>query len=181
MRLFAGLDLPEDCVRAIDTLQSKLRPRAQISWSPASNLHITTKFIGEWPEERLEELKLALDGVHGSGPISFSPKGLGWFPNPHSPRIFWVAIQPAAPLAALATATEEALAPLGVQRERRPYTPHLTLARIEPGSDIAPLRRAVAQLPPVDTGELETTHFHLYESRPTASGTVYSKLHSVKL
>ncbi|MCC7236038.1 MAG: RNA 2',3'-cyclic phosphodiesterase [Bryobacterales bacterium] len=181
MRLFTGLDLPASAAAGLADLIARLKPHALIRWSRAGNLHITTKFIGEWPEERLEELKLALDGVHGSGPISFSPKGLGWFPNPHSPRIFWVAIQPAAPLAALATATEEALAPLGVQRERRPYTPHLTLARIEPGSDIAPLRRAVAQLPPVDTGELETTHFHLYESRPTASGTVYSKLHSVKL
>ena len=70
---------------------------------------------------------------------------------------------------------------LGIRRERRAYTPHLTLARVEPGADLAALRRAVAQMPPVDAGALEAAHFHLYESRPTPAGSVYAKLHSVKL
>ena len=60
MRLFTGLDLPAEVVGNLEELLQQLRPTARIQWSPPANLHITTKFIGEWPEERLEELKAAL-------------------------------------------------------------------------------------------------------------------------
>jgi len=53
MRLFTGLDLPADVVHNLEQLLQRLRPTARIHWSLAANLHITTKFIGEWPEERL--------------------------------------------------------------------------------------------------------------------------------
>lgn len=181
MRLFTGLDLPAPAAAGLADLIARLKPHARIRWSRAENLHITIQFIGEWSEDRLEELRRALDTTVSPGPFSFTLKGLGWFPNPHSPRIFWLAVQPAAPLAALAASTADVLERLGIRRERRTYTPHITLARVEPGADLAALRRAVAQMPPVGAGVLEAAHFHLYESRPTPAGSVYTKLHSVKL
>src|SRR5262249_40717769 len=60
MRLFIGLDVPPDVVGKLEALLDRLRPAARINWCAPSNLHITTKFIGEWPEERLDELKTAL-------------------------------------------------------------------------------------------------------------------------
>ena len=63
MRLFTGLDLPEDLVGNLERLLGELRPAARIGWSAPANLHITTKFIGEWPDGRLEELKHALAAV----------------------------------------------------------------------------------------------------------------------
>ena len=56
MRLFTALDLPCEVTGKLEELLAKLRPTAPIHWTPPSNLHITTKFIGEWPEARLEEL-----------------------------------------------------------------------------------------------------------------------------
>src|SRR5579884_2491547 len=51
MRLFTGLDLPAEIVGNLKSLLRRLQPEAPINWSPPENLHVTTKFIGEWPEE----------------------------------------------------------------------------------------------------------------------------------
>ena len=88
MRLFTAIDLPPDVLGRLDDLIGELRPLARIKWSPASNLHITTRFIGEWPEQRLPELRNTLAGVTSREPISIRIRGLGFFPNPRSPRVF---------------------------------------------------------------------------------------------
>ena len=63
MRLFTAIDLPADILSRLDQLMAGLRPLAQLGWTPASNLHITTKFIGQWPEDRLPQLQRALAAV----------------------------------------------------------------------------------------------------------------------
>ncbi|MBN8731532.1 MAG: RNA 2',3'-cyclic phosphodiesterase [Acidobacteria bacterium] len=181
MRLFTGIDLPAGIADQLTDLIARLKPHGHVRWSRVENLHITTKFIGEWPEERLPELKAALGAVTGGGVIPITLKGLGWFPNPHAPRIFWVAVEGGEALRGLAAATEAALEPLGIAREARRYTPHLTLARVEAGSELGPLRRAVAQLPLVEAGSFLGADFHLYESRQGAGGSIYTKLHTVAL
>src|ERR1700760_3160588 len=56
MRLFTALELSPEVLIRLERLTSVLRPEALINWSPLDNLHITTKFIGEWPETRLDDL-----------------------------------------------------------------------------------------------------------------------------
>src|SRR5262245_12572159 len=129
MRLFTALDLPDAIVRELERLVERLRPTARIHWSLPANMHITTKFIGEWPDARLEEVRQALAGMPPAGPIPVAVRGLGFFPNPRSPRVFWCGIE-APELGALAANTESALAGIGVPREDRAFSPHLTLARI---------------------------------------------------
>jgi RNA 2',3'-cyclic 3'-phosphodiesterase len=166
MRLFAGLDLPDRQRAELEEVLHALSAIAPLRWSPAANLHITTKFIGEWPEARVKELEAALSGVARPGPIAIELNGLGWFPNPHQPRIFWVAVKAPGELARLAESTEAALEPLGIAREGKPYNPHLTLARIDRESkpDLPALRRGVAGLPSSDFGRFEAAAFHLYSS-----------------
>jgi 2'-5' RNA ligase len=176
MRLFTGIGLPEEMTGKLEGLIRELKPAAKVRWSPAANLHITTKFIGEWPEERLEELKGALRGVERRGALEIGVRGLGWFPNPHAPRIFWVSVDGGEGLRTLAAGTEEALTALGIAREKRAYTPHLTLARVGPGTDLRELRRRVAELPGQDWGRFRAESFSLYRSEPGAGGSVYTAL-----
>src|SRR5882762_202737 len=142
MRLFTGLDLPDDVVTNLEELVRRLKPAGPIAWSPPSNLHITTKFIGEWKEERLSDLTAALAGVPARDPIPVSIRRVGFFPNPHSPRIFWCGVE-AAGLAALALDTDSATAAVGIGREERAFSPHLTLARIK---DVQTARPALQSL-----------------------------------
>src|SRR5215813_7889160 len=92
MRLFVGLDLPADIVGNLEKLLDRLRPTARIQWSPPANMHITTKFIGEWREERLGELQAALKAIQPREPIDVRIHRVGFFPNPHSPRVFWCGV-----------------------------------------------------------------------------------------
>ena len=80
MRLFTGLDLPRDVAANLEELLRRLKPTAKVNWSPPANLHVTTKFIGEWPEGRLGELKAALAGIPRGGVIPVR------IPNPLTPE-----------------------------------------------------------------------------------------------
>src|SRR6185312_5612447 len=107
----------------------RLRPLAKLGWIPAEKLHVTTKFIGEWPEERLEELKRALAVVRRPAPVEIAIRRLGWLPNPRSARVLYAGVEASESLTALAAATGRAVAGIGVPAEDRIYRPHVTLAR----------------------------------------------------
>jgi len=175
MRLFVGLDLPPAIVHNLEELLDRLRPTARINWSPVSNLHITTKFIGEWPEEKLESLVAALGTLPARPPLQVHIRKLGFFPNPHAPRVFWSGIE-APGLAELAADTDRVTAELGIEPEKRAYSPHLTLARIKERTDMQPLREAIAALQSLDFGSFEATGFFLYRSQTRPTGSVYTKL-----
>ena len=175
MRLFTAIDLPDDVLRTLEDLLVKLRPTARIQWSPPSNMHITTKFIGEWPDARLDELKTALAGIGLQPAIPMEIRRVGFYPNPHSPRIFWCGIE-AVGLDTLAAATDQATAALGIASEKRAFSPHLTLARIKEQVNLQPLRETVGALPSLDFGRFTAGSFFLYQSKLRPTGSVYTKL-----
>ena len=175
MRLFTGIDLPSEIVNNLEHVLKKLRPAGRIQWSPLENLHITTKFIGQWPDEGLAELQSALAAVESRPAIPVHVRRVGFFPNPHSPRVFWCGVE-APGLDELAAATDEATSRLGIPGEQRAFSPHLTLARIRERLDLQPLREAIAALSTLDFGSFQSDRFFLYLSKPGRAGSVYTKL-----
>src|SRR3954465_5496863 len=129
MRLFVAIDLGEPfrqkIVRFVEGL-SGFAP--DVRWMKPEALHLTLKFIGEFPDAKLDELKAALAKVQ-SEPFDISFSGTGFFPTAKSARVFWVGVRADERLQKLASAIDEAVAKLGVEREVRAYSPHLTLAR----------------------------------------------------
>jgi 2'-5' RNA ligase len=172
MRLFTAIDLPAATKAVLAAHLDRLRPLARLRWSPVDNLHITTKFIGEWPEAQLDVLKRALATVPPQ-PVAIAVRGLGWFPNADRPRVLWAGIDAGPPLRNLARDTERAVAKLGVTVEMREYSPHLTLARIPDPRDVgAPLRKAITETGSPEFGAFQATAFHLFLS----AGGKYTKL-----
>ena len=176
MRLFAAIGLPDGIRDNLDSLVEKLKPTARLSWSRASNLHITTKFIGEWSAGRLDELKRTLDSLRSRSPIPIAVCGLGFFPGPKRPRVFWAGVEAPPALAALAAETEAAAASLGVDRETRPFSPHLTLARNRDGGPLPRLVHAVDEIGRPEFGAFIADGFDLYQSELRSGGSVYTKL-----
>src|SRR5258708_15701456 len=181
MRLFIGIDLPREVKGNLSRLVDKLRPGApQLKWSPAKNLHITTKFLGEFPDEQVEELTNVLGTLVSREPFEVAVRGLGWFPNPHNPRVLWAAVHASGALASLAKDTEQLVKPLGVNlrmsTEQTTYSPHLTLARIKPPANLAPLRQAIAALPGDEFGAFTVKSFHLFLSEPGQDNSIYTSL-----
>jgi 2'-5' RNA ligase len=176
MRLFTAIDLPDEMIWKLERLLSVLRPEALIKWSPLDNLHVTTKFIGEWPPERLPELETALESLLPREPFSIELSGLGWFPNERSPRVLWAGVHAPSDLADMARDTDKKLAEIGVPQEERPFSPHLTLARIKNPVPLNQLRKKIQELQPAAMGSFEANCFHLFRSDPGSHSSIYRKL-----
>jgi 2'-5' RNA ligase len=181
LRLFTGIAAPPEINSAIDGFVSRLKPLAPIRWSPPSNFHITTKFIGAWSEQRLDELKSALARIPRCGAFPVAIRGCGFFPNARRPHVFYTNIEGGAPLATLAAQTNEACAAVGIAAERKAYTPHLTLARIDSPRGLGPLHAALEELGNPDFGKFLVQQFHLYLSRPGRGGSIYTSLAEFQL
>jgi 2'-5' RNA ligase len=176
MRLFTGIALAPTVMERLSVTLEALRSSGRIKWSPIGNLHITCRFIGAWPDDRLEDLRTALNTVTAEGPIPIGIARFGFLPNPHHPHFLFAGVQAAPALASLVTTIDQALLPLGLAAETRPYRPHVTLARIKADDDISGLRERIAAMTDFDFGSFDAHEFHLYESRPGARGSVYTKL-----
>jgi 2'-5' RNA ligase len=176
MRLFTAVDLPTDILLRLERLISSLRNEAFIKWSPLDNLHITTKFIGEWPESRIQELDEALRALPPRQPFEVELKGLGWFPNDRSPRVLWVGVYASPELAELADQTSKALEPLGIKPEDREFSPHMTIARIKNPVPLSGLKQRVAELQGSNWGRFVANEFSLFDSQPGSNASIYRKV-----
>jgi RNA 2',3'-cyclic 3'-phosphodiesterase len=180
MRLFTGIAIAPHVLGNLARVLKELRPLAPLTWSPVDNLHITSKFIGEWADDRLTELEDVLEQIEPPPVFDVRIANFGYFPNPHNPRAFFAAVHAGPTLATIAKQIEDAVKPLGVAREDRPYAPHLTLARIKK-EDIRELREHIAKMTNFDFGTFQVSEFHLYMSKTGPKGSVYTKLASYPL
>jgi 2'-5' RNA ligase len=177
LRLFTAIDIPPDLKATFAALLDRLRPLAKLHWIPVEKLHITTKFIGEWPEQRLEELTRALGAVRSPVPVDIAIRRIGWLPNPRSARILYAGVESGEALIALAAATEQAAAASGVLVKDRVYRPHVTLARTRRRVPLDALKQAFAGIELSAIGSYRASSFALYLS---AAGK-YTKLQEYSL
>jgi len=189
MRLFLALDIPDPIrdriARFVDGV-SGFAPDAR--WAKPESLHVTLKFIGEQPESTVEQIKQALSTIESPAPeIHF--RGYGFFPTAKSARVFWIGMEATPQLTDLAVAVDEKMPALGIPKEDRAFSPHLTLARGAGGSGSprrnkkdAPnrifqrLQEQLAALPAPDFGNMTPRGFFLYQSQLSPKGSKYTKL-----
>jgi 2'-5' RNA ligase len=169
MRLFTGISLPDEVSERLGAVIAELQRDVRANWSPVPNLHITLKFIGSWPDERLDELKRGLQAIRPGPAFPVKIAQLGYFPNPHRPHSLFAGVNAGPQLTALATA-------LGIHTEERAYHPHVTLARIKDQAQVRALRGCVAAMTDLEFGEFEARAFHLYQSVTGPRGSTYTKL-----
>ena len=189
MRLFVGLDI-DDAIRSriarfLDGVRG-FAPDAR--WVKPESLHVTLKFIGEQPEDKVENVKRAL-GTITANRFEMNIRGYGFFPGPRMPRVFWVAIEAGKALTSLAATVDEQLAALGVAKEEHAFNPHLTLARgaggpgsprrqkgDRPNRSFWPLQEKLSALPAPEFGTMTAREFFLYRSQLSPGGSKYTKL-----
>ena len=189
MRLFIAHDIDDTIRERLTRFVDGVRNFASDArWVKPESLHVTLKFIGEQPNENVELIKKSLAGIcMPTTEIHF--RGYGFFPTHKSARVFWTGMEAGPQLAALAAAIDDGMATLGIPREDRPYSPHLTLARGGGGSG-APrwhkgdgpnrvfqlLQEKLSVLPPPDFGTMTPHAFFLYQSQLLPKGSKYTKL-----
>ena len=175
-----ALDFPDEVREAVRELIANLRPLCKSArWVLPERMHITLKFIGYVPAEKLDPIRAALASVRSSAPVEMHFRGVGFFPNERRPRVVWCGTEASPNLAQLAAEIESGLEPLGIAREQRAFVPHLTLARFESPRGVGKLVRHAQEMTPPDFGSARETEFHLYESTLKRSGAEYKKLESL--
>jgi 2'-5' RNA ligase len=189
MRVFVGIDLdPEIRVKIARFVEGVRGFAPDARWVRPESLHVTLKFIGEEQPERVEAMTERLRQVQGAA-VEIRCAGHGFFPTAKSPHVFWIGIQASPQLAELAGCIDMAMVELGIPREDRPFSPHLTLARAGGGSGaprwrkgdspnpiFAVLDKRLAAMSELDFGTMATREFFLYQSQLSPGGSKYTKL-----
>jgi 2'-5' RNA ligase len=116
-------------------------------------------------------------------------RGYGFFPTPKSARVFWIGMECGPQLAQMAAAIDERMAHLGIKKEDRAFSPHLTLARAAGGSgsprwrkgdgnnrSFSYLQEKLSALPIPEFGTMTPREFFLYQSQLSPKGSKYTKL-----
>jgi 2'-5' RNA ligase len=182
LRLFVAVDLPEDVREALYRLQSDLRQRelSGLRWVRPDGVHLTLKFLGETPAERVPAIEGALAAaLPGTEPFRLALGAPGTFGGRRGPRVVWLDITgDVQRLRGLQAAVEGAMVGLGFAPEERQYSPHLTLARVpqppRPGTAERVSRALEAVEPP--RAEFEVREIVLIRSRLQPGGAVYERL-----
>jgi len=188
LRLFVAVELPPEVREALAGLQKGMRPRCGpgVRWTRPEGIHLTLKFLGDVTQAEVARLEKAL-GRAALGQVVFelSLGSTGFFPNPHRPRVLWTGLEGETErLKALARRVEEELSPLGFHTEGRPFTPHLTLARL--GERLGSAQReafdSTVQSAPWRPGHpFAVDGLSLVRSHLNPAGAVYTCLHRAPL
>jgi 2'-5' RNA ligase len=190
MRLFIGIELPDVLRDNVSAVASRVRedivratPDAQIRWVPPAHLHITVWFLGEVREPRVESLVASLTPPLDTRSFTLRVGGGGAFPRAGAPRAIWLGLMDGREgLIAVHEQLRGRLVPLGFAPEARPYSPHLTIARVKDARppDGRAMRDLLGEVA-ADVGECEVRFATLFVSRPTRTGAQYEPLCRVQL
>lgn len=194
MRLFIALDIDDAIRERITRFLEAVRGFApDARWVRPESVHVTLKFMGEKPAEKVDEIKRALAAIR-CGRFDLSFRGVGFFPTPKAARVFWIGIQSGVALAELAGAVDAATQSLGIPVENHPFSPHLTLARggghsgapgwregDGPNRNFSLLQEKLVAMPVLEFGTMTARQFFLYRSELMRGGSRYTKVANFEL
>jgi 2'-5' RNA ligase len=186
MRLFIAIDLDEAARAAIGDEQRRLKgaigeTQSSIKWVRPDHMHLTLVFLGEVPEAHAPAIVDAINEPVTQAPFDLGFGGLGVFPPRGAPNVLWVgAVAGAKESIELQRELADRVERLGVAVERRPFHPHLTLARwkVSRGADRA---RALAAGGDGVIATIRVDHATLYQSRLSPAGPAYTALVRARL
>ena len=188
IRSFIAIELPGGLKLELTQLEAQLKTEKQprVKWTNPDSIHLTLKFLGNIAADRSREITGAIEAAaRGITPFRLKAKELGIFPSLRRVQVAWVGISGEVDkLSRLQKRLESNLASLGFIPESRPFTAHLTLARL---SDRIPSdeRQRFGQL--ITNTRFESNHnievdaISLMKSQLTRAGAIYSRISLIKL
>jgi RNA 2',3'-cyclic 3'-phosphodiesterase len=183
-RLFVAVELPGEVLGTLTRLQHELQRHdlRGLRWVRPEGIHLTLKFLGETPRQRMNAVGEALaQATKGVGPHDLSLGSMGTFGSRNSPRVLWVDLEgDVETLRRLQQQIDGALDAIGFPGEKRPFAAHLTLARVRPelAPEIAePLAEAVRSVS-VPHATIPVHDVSLMLSKLGPGGAVYTRVES---
>ncbi len=165
-------------LQRISEVQSQLQQKLRgVRWVRKENLHLTLKFLGDTPEEKVGPLVNVLEPVLAAiAPFRIIGRGIGVFPDIRRARILWAGLE-GDDLARLVMEVERAVEPFGFTKEKRDFKPHLTIGRwrrFDGRSDL--LKQEIEHLKNYEFGDSRVGEVTLFQSILRSEGAVYSPL-----
>jgi 2'-5' RNA ligase len=187
IRSFIAIELPEAVKLNLSQLEARLKSgrTTSVRWVAPESIHLTLKFLGNIVVESTKDITQAMaEAAQGIPPFRLEVKDLGVFPNLTRVQVAWVGVYGEIDkLSQFQQRLDSNLSRLGFAPERRPFTPHLTIARVRDNSSPTE-RQAIGQL-------ITSTHFEagaftvdaisLMKSQLTREGSIYSRISQVAL
>ena len=181
MRVFLAVSGGEPFHRALTTALDGWRAggagRLKVRWTRPETWHLTLQFLGDWPEDRLEGLKSALEEARDQAPFVLTPGRVGGFPDLKRPRVLFLHMDDDGQAAALAGRIRKSVGefwPDGPQ-DTRPFQSHLTLARIRESLSRADVK-LFQEMELGDLSPIMVEGFHLLASERRPAGPRYETL-----
>jgi len=183
VRTFIAIELDDAIRERLGQAQERLRAcRCKVKWVEPQNIHLTLKFLGEIEEGVVEAVSDVMASAAAAvKPFELTVAGVGAFPPRGAPRVVWVGIERAGGLVQLHGGLEDGLERLGFEREKRRFSPHVTLGRVKDrrgGPSLRPLLEAEA---PADFGVQAVEEVVLFRSVLSSSGPTYTALRRHRL
>lgn len=188
IRAFIAIELTSEVKTGLNQLQTKLKhiEHIYVKWVAPEGIHLTLKFLGNISLEKVSKITQVIErAVIGVTPFSIAIKDVGGFPNLKQPRVIWVGIGgDIKKIMGLQQRIDDGLIPLGFLKEKRAFTPHLTLARLREGASSQDRRafgeKIFREVPQIYY-EMNVEGINLMKSQLLPTGAVYSRLSEVKL
>lgn len=173
-RLFVAIALPDEIRNTLQELQTELKRYARdAKWVKPDGIHLTLKFLGYVDVARMDGIVGSLTRVAAACPAaSIEIRGCGVFPNSRRPNVLWTGVE-SEQLDGIQAEVEEAMAALNFEKEKRPFSPHLTLARFHDPHGLTPLMLQVDQKKELPLGRFTASNMKLYESILHREGAEY--------
>lgn len=180
MRTFIAIELSQEIKEYLTSLQNKLKiSKADVRWVEPKNIHLTLKFLGEIDENKLGQISVTIEEVaKENNRFTLSLAKLGAFPNEKSPRIIWVGLGNGASEAKhIANLLEEKLDRIGIPKETREFSSHITIGRAKSNLNQMQLVKEMGKLLNIDCGlEFAVKKITLFKSTLTPKGPTYEIL-----
>jgi len=184
IRSFIALELPDSLRKALAKVQQNLLYQTNcVRWVKPENIHLTLKFIGYIDESQGATISLLLTKIcTGVSPFAFSAIGIGAFPNKKNPKVIWVGIrEDQQQILCFQKKLDEALGDIGLPKEKRPFTPHLTLGRMKVIKDKKAFEHLLEQFSEANLGSYQSSEVVFFRSDLLPTGPRYTAIKTVQL
>ena len=183
-RTFVCFEIPQNVMHNLRDLIHYLKTFGRgVRWVRHDGIHLTLKFLGEVEESHIENIIAELEQIALKyRPFSVTLSGKGAFPNFQRPKVFWVGIkEPSGSIENIQQDIENALVPIGFEKESRRFSPHLTLGRIKFKDPTVEKISVELQRMKIEENEFLVKELVLMKSDLQLEGALYTPLKKIKL
>lgn len=178
-RAFIAIDI-EVTNKIKDIIKDLEKSDANLKIVEPEKMHITLKFLGDTEEKQVKNIKTIIENiVENIDPFKVKLKDTGVFPNENYMRIIWIGLKNYDKIVEIANKLDNEISKLGFKKEKRKFSPHVTIARVRSGKNKEKLLQILNRYKDIDFLDLEIKDIKIKKSVLTKKGPIYTNLEQI--